>query len=47
MSPQAEFGYRGEALRCHACKAVADATERYAKADPAGLFIGVKKIKTR
>lgn len=46
MSSDNEFVYVGEAMRCHACKAVARATEPFAQpgADRAGLFISVTKV---
>lgn len=47
MSPDNEFVYAGEAMRCHACKAVARESERFAQpgADHSGLFIGVTKTR--
>jgi hypothetical protein len=46
MSIKADSGYRAEKARCHACKAIAEASERWAD-DSKGLFINLSKIKTR
>lgn len=45
MDADNEFTYRADALRCHACKAVARVGEQFAQpgADQAGLFISVTK----
>jgi len=44
MSIEADSGYRAEKARCHACKAIAEASERWAD-DSKGLFINLSKIK--
>lgn len=44
MTIEADSGYRAEKLRCHACKAIAEASERWAD-DSAGLFIRIRKAK--
>lgn len=46
MDADNEFAYRAEAVRCHACKAVAHGSERFAQpGDHAGLFISVTKTR--
>lgn len=47
MSPDSEYAYRAEAMRCHACKAVARGGEPFAQpgADQAGLFISVTRTR--
>lgn len=45
MAADNEFAYAGEAMRCHACKAIARASEPFGQsgADHSGLFISVTK----
>lgn len=39
-SPEAEYGYRGEPLRCHACAAIEREARDFAKdGDTAGLLV--------
>lgn len=47
MDPGNEFAYRTEAIRCHACKAIARGSEPFARPDanPHGLFISVTKTR--
>lgn len=45
MSIEADSGYRAEKARCHSCKAIAEASERWAD-DGKGLFIKLSKLKT-
>lgn len=40
---EAEFTYRAEAMRCHACKAAAEAAEGVS--DRTGLYVTVSKLK--
>lgn len=40
---EAEDTYRGEAMRCHACKAAAEAAESVS--DRTGLFVTVNKLR--
>ena len=46
MSVEADSGYRAEKARCHSCKAIAEASERWAD-DRHGLFINISRVKTR
>jgi predicted component of type VI protein secretion system len=44
-SIEADSGYRAEKLRCHACRAIAEASERWAD-DSKGLLISLSRVKT-
>jgi hypothetical protein len=43
---EAEFTYRAEKLRCHCCKTIAEASERWAD-DSKGLLISINRVKTK
>jgi hypothetical protein len=45
MAFESDSGYHAEKIRCHACKAIAEASERWAD-DSKGLFINLSKVKT-
>lgn len=46
MSAEAEFTYRAEKIRCHACKTISEASEHWAD-DSKGLFINLSRVKHR
>jgi hypothetical protein len=43
---EAEFTYRAEKLRCFCCKAIAEASERWAD-DSKGLLISINRVKAK
>lgn len=47
MSSEAEFAYRAEPMRCHACRAIARGSEAFAQDGGAqgGLFMSVTKTR--
>lgn len=45
MSPDSEFAYTAEPMRCHACKAIARGSQKFTQHDAAGLFMSVTKTR--
>jgi hypothetical protein len=46
MAKEAQFAYRAKPLRCHSCKAIADAQAKFTAGphDPGGLTFAVSRL---